>query len=461
MEFHTYSFVFIFLPLVLLVYHFLRSRSCANWFLAGASFVFYGLGAWWFLIPLAISAIVDYTLGWRMGQTACERQRRRLVIISVVANISILSIFKYTTWLTGSVSDILAPQGIAFVTISLTLPPGISFYTFQTMSYTIDIYRRQFEPTRSFRDYLSFVSFFPQLVAGPIERASRLLPQLAANRPPISAAAASSALFLILFGLFQKTVLADNFGGLIDRILLWLGPNSENPIEPGLGLVFMYAFAFQIYCDFAAYSNIARGTARLFGIELMRNFRTPYLATNPSDFWSRWHISLSTWLRDYLYIPLGGNRGGRWLTMRNLIITMGLGGLWHGAGLLFLVWGLWHGLLLVLYSFVPLDRILERNFGKPGRLLSIIIFFHLVCIGWIFFRVTPEQFWPIVHSILAFPGAFMQIMLSTTGSWLAVFEGDASAPTVFVQTLQVLLSSFYRPAVLGWAGAWSCFFSPF
>ena len=326
-----------------------------------------------------------------------------MLVISVVANLGLLSVFKYTGWVSQSVADLVAGFGVALTPVALALPPAISFYTFQSMSYTIDIYRREFKPYRNVIDYLSFVAFFPHLVAGPIMRARDLLPQLARVRNLPSAAVVSSALFMILFGLFQKTVLADNAGSIVDLVTRKIVPGAT--LDPGLGLVFGYAFAFQIYCDFAAYSTIARGVARLFGVELMRNFLTPYFSASPSEFWSRWHISLSTWLRDYLYIPLGGNRHGRLLTIRNLMLTMFLGGLWHGAGILFILWGVYHGLLLVIYRFLPIDQILIRHLGRFGKLVSIVLFFHLVCLGWIFFRATPEQLWPILQSILVLPQA--------------------------------------------------------
>lgn len=236
-------------------------------------------------------------------------------------------------------------------------------------------------------------------------RARDLLPQLARHRPPPSFKDVNQALFMILFGLFFKAVIADNVGAIVEEVTKMMGP-SNSPLPPGMGFIFMYGFAFQIYCDFAAYTTIARGSAKLFNVDLMRNFLTPYLSANPSEFWQRWHISLSTWLRDYLYIPLGGNRHGTAMTMRNLMITMTLAGLWHGAGIFFIVWGVYHGLLLILYRLTPIDAWLEKILGKRlGKAAAIIIFFHLVCFGWIFFRATPEQFLPIWRSIISFPGA--------------------------------------------------------
>jgi D-alanyl-lipoteichoic acid acyltransferase DltB (MBOAT superfamily) len=243
---------------------------------------------------------------------------------------------------------------------------------------------------------MAFVTFWPHLVAGPIMRAHNLLRQLEQVRPVISADDTRYALMLIAWGLFKKLALADNFGSMVDGIDAHL---KSGFVWPGAGLLFAYAFAGQIYCDFSAYTDIARGSAKLINVELVRNFQTPYFAFSPSDFWRRWHISLSTWLRDYLYIPLGGNRLGRAKEYRNLMITMTLGGLWHGAGILFVLWGIWHGLLLVVYRIVPIDQHLIKRFGEPGRWIAIFLTFHLVCIGWILFRAEPATLLPIIRSI--------------------------------------------------------------
>jgi alginate O-acetyltransferase complex protein AlgI len=428
MQFNSFSFIFIFLTIVLAGYLALRKTRFANLFMLLASLYFYSVSAWWYLVPFFVTALLDFFVGQRIEGSDDARYRKRMLVLSVVANLGLLSVFKYTGWLTSDLSQGLAFFGITLTPIALSLPPAISFYTFQSMSYTIDIYRREFKPYRNVIDYLSFVSFFPHLVAGPIMRARDLLPQLARQRALPSADTVSGALFMILFGLFQKTVLADNFGGLVETIQrIMANPGSDLP--PGVGLVFTYAFAFQIYCDFAAYSTIARGVARLFGVDLMRNFLTPYFSTSPSEFWTRWHISLSTWLRDYLYIPLGGNQHGSLLTIRNLMITMFLGGLWHGAGAFFIIWGLYHGLLLVLYRLLPIDAILIRRFGRFGKLLAIVIFFHLVCIGWIFFRATPDQFWPIVSSILALPFA-----IADTAGKYATYWSHISSVRTFIST---------------------------
>ena len=256
------------------------------------------------------------------------------------------------------------------------------------MSYTIEVYRREMKASRHLIDYMAFVTFWPHLVAGPIMRAHNLLRQLELICPVISADEARYALMLIVWGLFKKIVLADNFGHIVDSIDSTFLAKSG---FAGGGLLFAYAFAGQIYCDFSAYTDIARGSAKLIGVDLIRNFNTPYFAASPIEFWHRWHISLSTWLRDYLYIPLGGNRHGRWTEYRNIMITMALGGLWHGAGALFILWGVWHGLMLVLYRVLPIHTYLIDKFGAIGKWISILITFHIVCFGWILFSCTSHH----------------------------------------------------------------------
>ena len=404
MQFNSLSYVFIFLPFVVGGWALLRKTPYANAFILAASVYFYASAQLWYLAPLFVTAMLDYYVGQQVHATEDPRRRKWLTAASIVANLLLLGYFKYAGWITTKIAAAGMAVGLALPIVHVGLPPAISFYTFQSMSYTIDIYRRELKPYRSVVDYLSFVTFFPHLVAGPIMRARDLLPQLARNRALPSLALVSQGLFMILLGLWQKTVVADHFGGIVEDITAIAA--KRQPLAPGLGLIFAYAFALQIYADFSAYTTIARGSAKLLNVELMRNFLAPYLSTNPSEFWQRWHISLSTWLRDYLYIPLGGNRGGAVATYRNLMLTMVLGGLWHGAGFLFLLWGIWHGLLLVFYRLVPIDRWLLR-LGLAGRVLATLIFFHLICIGWIFFRGTTSNVLSIFKSILATPQAFL------------------------------------------------------
>jgi alginate O-acetyltransferase complex protein AlgI len=397
--FATLGYLVVFLPLVLVLYHVFRQRVfMANLVILGASYYFYGSNGLWLLIPLMFTSLIDFWAGEALSRTEDKRLRKLLLGLSLSANLGLLAFFKYTPWLIGNINTGLAAAGFSTLLplLVVTLPPGISFYTFQTMSYTIEVYRREMKPARSVVDYMAFVTFWPHLVAGPIMRAHNLLRQLEQIRPAVSLDDARYALMLIAWGLFKKLALADNFGSIVESIDGHLKSGFE---WPGAGLLFAYAFAGQIYCDFSAYTDIARGSAKLIGVDLVRNFHTPYFAFSPSDFWRRWHISLSTWLRDYLYITLGGNRFGRVKEYRNLMITMTLGGLWHGAGILFVLWGIWHGLLLVFYRIVPIDQHLIKRFGQPGKWISIFVTFHLVCIGWILFRAEPATILPIVRSI--------------------------------------------------------------
>ena len=382
MTFIELNYLFFFLPLVVVLYYVLRGTIWANVLILGASYYFYGATTPWYLIPLVVTSLIDFLVGIRLSKTERQSARRGWLILSLTANLGLLGFFKYTPWLIGEVNQGLALAGVAFALpgLAVVLPPGISFYTFQTMSYTIEVYRREMAAARNLIDYMAFVTFWPHLVAGPIMRARNLLRQLETLRPVVTADEFRYALVLIAWGLFKKLALADNFGLVVDSIDDAM--RAHLPV-PGAGFLFAYAFAGQIYCDFSAYTDIARGSAKLIGVELVRNFHTPYFAASPGEFWRRWHISLSTWLRDYLYIPLGGNRRGRWMEYRNLMITMTLGGLWHGAGILFVLWGIFHGAMLVLYRLIPIDRYLIGRFGGAGKWVSIVITFHIVCFGWI------------------------------------------------------------------------------
>ena len=328
----------------LLLYHLCRERlNARNALIVAASYFFYG---WWdarFVTLLFLTSLVDYVAGRRVEDASTQGGRRLWLAVSVAANLGVLGFFKYCNFFAASFATLLGALGLRADpwTLNLILPVGISFYTFQSMSYTLDVYRRQIPATRDLLGFLAYVSFFPQLVAGPIERARHLLPQFATERV-ITATHLREGLWLILWGFFKKVVVADNLAPLVEMV--YGGPIASGPAI-ALGTL---AFAFQIYGDFSGYSDIARGLARVLGFDLMVNFNHPYLAGSPREFWRRWHISLSTWLRDYLYISLGGNRRGPWRTRLNLMLTMLLGGLWHGAAWHFVWWGAWHGLGLVL-----------------------------------------------------------------------------------------------------------------
>jgi D-alanyl-lipoteichoic acid acyltransferase DltB (MBOAT superfamily) len=414
-EFNSFGFMLIFLPCVLVLYVLYRGSRAANWILGLASLVVYATTGLIYLLPLLLTCALDFAIGRYLARSSDEGRRKIALVASIAVQLLLLCTFKYAAWLwseLGKLSSLLG-LGIAFPQIFLPLPPGISFYTFHTISYTVDTYRRRFTPRASLIDYITFVAFFPQLIAGPIARASELLPQIAVQRPSVSDEQIEEAFWLIAWGLFKKICLADNFGLIVTQAAAALH-NSSQPAN-GAGYLFMYGFAAQIYCDFSAYTDIARGIGKLFGLQLPRNFLTPYLANSPSDFWQRWHISLSRWLRDYLYIPLGGDHYGRLRTLLNLAVTMFLGGLWHGAGIGFIVWGLYHGLLLILYRLVPIDHLLPKKFGSVGTTISMLLMFNLVCVGWIFFRAPANEIFPLLSSLTTLPS--MDPATSTAKGW--------------------------------------------
>lgn len=349
----------------------------------------------WHLVWGAVLATCVVACGDLVGNRmfSGEARKKFFLAFSMVSNLTILGFFKYYDFFIDSLTALLMSLGLpaGHWHLGVILPVGISFYTFQTMSYTIDIYRKELQPTESVIDFAAFVTVFPHLVAGPIMRAAELLPQLERKRP-FHWAQIQAGTYLIGWGLFQKVFVADNLSALVDQTYrIQDGSTLSGPAI----VVATYAFAMQIYCDFAGYSNMARGFGRWFGLELMVNFHVPYAATNPSDFWRRWHISLSTWLRDYLYIPLGGNRGSSVLTYRNLMLTMVLGGLWHGSRANFIWWGFYQGVLLCGHRLLAPWLASIRPTGATARKvwngLSWVLFFHLVCYGWLLFRAESHQ----------------------------------------------------------------------
>ncbi len=358
-----------------------------NRMLLVASYVFYGAWDWRFLGLILLSTVVDYLVALRMAGETQQARRKRLLYVSLAVNLGMLGIFKYLGFFVDSFADLLAMTGYQAdpFTLSIILPVGISFYTFQTLSYTIDVYRRDLEPTRDFLDFALFVAFFPQLVAGPIERATNLLPNIT-NPRRVTLDAVGRGGVLCLVGLIKKIVIADGIAPTVNTIY-------ASPDPSGLDIILAtWLFAIQIYCDFSGYTDIARGVAKMLGFGLMRNFAQPYFSTNPQEFWRRWHISLSTWLRDYLYISLGGNRGGNWQTYKNLMATMVLGGLWHGAAWNFVLWGVYQGGLLGVHRALTgrgrdLGEGARRSLmGWALRLGGIALFFQVVCYGWLLFR---------------------------------------------------------------------------
>jgi D-alanyl-lipoteichoic acid acyltransferase DltB (MBOAT superfamily) len=384
MVFNSLQFVAFFL-VVYALYRLLPHRA-QNVMLVAASYYFYAAWDWRFLGLLIGSTVVDFFVGRYLGAAIVPRRRRLALVLSLAFNLGMLGFFKYFNFFASSLAAVFDTLGwhLDPVTVNVILPIGISFYTFMTISYVIDVYRRDIQPTSNFIDFALFVSYFPHLVAGPILRASLLLPQIARPRT-ISRDQVVEGLWLAGWGYFQKMFVADNLANLVTAVF---GPGAS---PTGLDvLVAMYAFAFQIYGDFAGYSNIARGISKLMGIELNVNFLFPYFVVSPQEFWRNWHISLSTWLRDYLYIPLGGNRGSRLATYRNLMITMALGGLWHGAAWTFVLWGLYQGLALVagrtIQEWASFRGIALGRGLTWSRIALGVLMFHVTCYGWLIFR---------------------------------------------------------------------------
>ena len=378
----------VFLALVVLLYWRLRLRA-QNLFLLGASYFFYGWWDWRFLLLMGASTIVDFFVGRGLERTAAPARRRALLTLSLLLNFGCLGFFKYFGFFVDSFEHLAAALGLHGVprTVwAIVLPPAISFYTFQEVAYIVDVYKKKLRAADSLVDYALFVSLFPHLIAGPIQRPSHLLPQVQQPRT-WDANKGFDGLLLILEGLFRKVVIADNCA-LVANGAFGGGFGGPNLATVALGTV---AFAWQIYGDFSGYSSIARGSAQLLGFHFMVNFRQPYFAQSLQDFWRRWHISLSTWLRDYLYIPLGGSRKGRARTYANLMATMLLGGLWHGANWTFVIWGAIHGGVLAL------ERLLTGGGEVPDARRALVVWarrvviFSIVCLAWIFFREPSLQ----------------------------------------------------------------------
>jgi alginate O-acetyltransferase complex protein AlgI len=401
-----------------------------NLFLLAASYYFYAAWDWRFLSLLIGSTVVDFFVARYLAREVDPRRRRLGLIVSLVFNLGMLGFFKYFDFFADSLATLFAWVGWRMdpITLHVVLPIGISFYTFMTISYVIDVYRRDIEPAERFVDFALFVAYFPHLVAGPILRASLLLPQIARPRV-IVRTQITEGLWLIGWGLFQKMFVADNLAGLVTVVY---GPSAT---PSGLDvLVATWAFAFQIYGDFAGYSNIARGLSKLMGIELNVNFLFPYFVTSPQAFWRQWHISLSTWLRDYLYIPLGGSRGTELQTHRNLLITMVLGGLWHGAAWTFVLWGLYQGLALIAGR--TMTRWSERRnwtlTSDWARVLAGLAMFQVTCFGWLIFRAESWQ------QIVRFTRLLLTDLRPTPETWasLAAPALLVLIPLLFVHTFQ-------------------------
>jgi alginate O-acetyltransferase complex protein AlgI len=396
------SFKFLLFFVVVYVIYLIITRRWQNIWLLVASYLFYAAWDWRLLSLLAAITCLDYFCALKIHGFEETNKRRLFLLLSIVGDLTILGFFKYFNFFKENLEFLFNGFGFSVspFTLNIILPIGISFYTFRSLSYTIDVYRKEMKPTNKFLDYALFVSFFPELIAGPIERARNLLPQILSARK-ITLANFYEGCFLIYWGVFQKVFIADNLGKIVDPVFA-----SPPPYNGPTVLLASYAYTFQILSDFSGYSDMARGLGKCMGFDLMVNFNAPYFVTNPREFWRRWHISLSTWLRDYLYIPLGGSKKGNFATYRNLTITMLICGLWHGAAWTFIIWGIYHGILLILYGVLsPVLR--KADFAKGVYLqkawffLKVIFFFQLVSLGWLIFRSESiAQVYNMVHALI-------------------------------------------------------------
>ena len=454
----------VFLLLVVPTYWLLPHRK-QNVLLLAASYFFYG---WWdyrFLGLILISTIVDFVCARIISESSDSRRRTQLLVVSLAVNFVFLGFFKYYNFFAVSLASSLNSVGIEVSPrlLAILLPPGISFYTFQEVAYIVDVYKRRIAPAKSFVDYALFISLFPHLIAGPIQRPSHLLPQVQQPRTA-DARKILDGVMLILSGLFRKCVVADNCALLANAAFNGqLGGYNVATVLLGT-----YAFAWQIYGDFSGYSDIARGSAQLLGFHFMVNFRQPYLAVSLQDFWRRWHISLSSWLRDYLYIPLGGSRGGgEAKTQRNLILTMLIGGLWHGANWTFVLWGMLHGVGLAIERTIRRLLPAAEAPDSPRRLGFLrvwgrrIVLFHVVCLAWVFFRAESvaaamrfiaglghtawrsEYFTALeLLTIAMLPLALLDLRLERTGEEYGFEAGTPVARLAFAGALVVALIAF-------------------
>jgi len=401
MQFCSQKF-FLFFLLIFALYWMLPWRRLRVLLLLAASFYFYAEWNRWLALLICVSTLLDYLLALCIERSTVDWRRKLLLGVSLLANLGLLCYFKYANFFLLSLNDALKAAGMSawLRPLHVLLPVGISFYTFEAINYMVDVYRRRIRAERNLGDFMLFILFFPHLIAGPIVRARDFLPQI--KRPKLwSWARMYLGTGYFLMGLVKKLAIADRMAEYVD-------PVFANPsVYRGSSIVFAaIAYSVQIYCDFSGYTDMALGAAHMLGYKLARNFNMPYLAVNISDFWHRWHISLSSWLRDYLFIPMGGSRGARWQTARNLLITMTLGGLWHGASWTFVFWGLLHGSLLVVHrafrDFCKDRPRLEQGLRSvPGTLSRMLLTFTCVAVGWVFFRaVTFGTAFTLLHRVL-------------------------------------------------------------
>ncbi|WP_159021547.1 MBOAT family protein [Formosa sp. L2A11] len=426
MLFNSFEFL-IFFPLVFVAYWLLNNNlKKQNILLLICSYVFYAWWDWRFLSLIIVSSLIDFTAGLQIFKAQTQRLRKRWLMVSLVANLGMLCMFKYYNFFAESFSDLMHAFGWQpnDLTLNIILPVGISFYTFQTLSYSIDIYRKEFKPTKDWVSFFTYIAFFPQLVAGPIERASNLLPQMEKRRA-FKKEWFNAGVIQILVGLFRKIVIADTIGTYVDLVYGDVSLYNTTTI-----IIATFFYAFQIYYDFSGYSDIAIGTAKLLGFKFYQNFNIPYFSKSLTEFWRKWHMSLSYWLRDYLYIALGGSRKRIRITYRNLMLTMLLGGLWHGSSWNFIIWGGIHGTVLSLEKYLKTTGIINKfkRFGFLGYPITFII----VLFSWVFFRAQDLQ-----SAGLAIKKIF-QLDLSMP------YIGDLNvmASSVFVLTIGVLFDLY-------------------
>lgn len=406
---------FLFFGIVLLVYWGLSGNQHRKWFLLCASYYFYGSWDWRFACMLFLLSCGDYFFGMRIETSNDLTVRRLYVTASLTMNLSVLAFFKYFHFFTASAISLAEALKfhISGPTLNVILPVGISFFTFQSLSYTIDVYRREIPAVREIRDYLLFAAFFPQLVAGPIVRPKYFVPQLATKRR-VTIEDMKSALYLFILGYFKKACIADNISPYVDRVF-----DAPEHFSTSASITATWLYTTQIFCDFSGYSDMAIAVAAMMGYKLVRNFDAPYLSDSIQDFWRRWHISLSTWIRDYIYISLGGRERQRWKTYRNLLVTMLAGGLWHGAAWTFVVWGGLHGLgLVVNQEFRRLVPLGGNTSGIVRRAVGWFVTINFVCLCWILFRASSfSTAWLLIKRYLLIDRGGTEML----PYWLAVF----------------------------------------
>ena len=410
MIFNTIEFVIFLLVVFVLYWRFFSKNSTSqNTLLLIAGYFFYGWWSWKFLFMFIATSLIDFYAAQKIEKSETQKQRKAFLLLSLAGNLSVLLFFKYYNFFVTEFANLfsLNPDNL---TLNIILPLGISFYTFQAMAYTIDVYRKTTKAETNLLTYLVYSSFFPQMLSGPIERANRLMGQFRIKRE-FNYTQATKGLELILFGYLKKVVIADNLAVIADRGFSF--PDNYHGIDIAIAVL---CFTFQIYCDFSGYTDIARGVARLFGFELIKNFNNPYFAENINDFWRRRHISLSTWFRDYLYIPLGGNKKGKWRTTLNIILVFAVSGLWHGANRTFLAWGLYHGFLSAINRLLNV----KIEFPKP---IKIFITFLIVAFGLIFFRAASmTDAYKVMGNLFSSNGSF------------TIFAGLKSMKLIFLFT---------------------------